>query len=346
MMLKSLAEKAKIQLSSRRSHLVELGNFASVAGELIDLEVEITREEYEQTVSPLLDKARMCVRQALAAKKLKPGAIDRILLVGGTTYMPCIRQLVGELFGREPKAEVNPDLAVVMGAAVQAALALGVIKPEQGLILTDVAPFGLGVPLLSADETHLRYEPLIQPNTTIPYSVKRNFSLVQANQTQLVLRLLQDHKGTARLPEDAIETGIQGTISNIPPSSTGKPHDLEVDFSYDIDGLAKLRASIPATGQAVELTFDKSAKRMDAEEAVASREDLDALWARSPQARQFTGLINKAEKLLPSLKPLEQSQLSTAIAAVKSALSSGDKAAIDKAGDRLTDIMFDLDMSR
>jgi molecular chaperone DnaK len=146
--LKAAAEKAKVALSGHRHTQIHLPYFATENFQPIDLDLEVSREELERSAAVLLDRTRACIRQALAAKKLRSESIDRVLLVGGTTWMPCVRQVVGEMFRKEPIAEVNPDLAVVMGASVQAALAAGAISPERGLILTDVAPFGLGIRLL------------------------------------------------------------------------------------------------------------------------------------------------------------------------------------------------------
>lgn len=161
--LKEEAERAKKMLSSQFSHIVNISNFAVQGSELIDLEIEVTREEFERAIAPLLERARECVRQALNAKKVEHSAIDRVLLVGGTTYIPAVRKLVAEMFAREPKADVNPDLAVGIGASVSAAISQGLISEESGIILTDVAPFGLGIEVVSqvGGQQMLTYEPLV-----------------------------------------------------------------------------------------------------------------------------------------------------------------------------------------
>ena len=146
--LKSVAESAKKALSTQHSHKVFVSNFTLVSNELIDLDVEVTRQEFEQAIAPLLERGRDCVRQALNAKKIRPSTIDRVLLVGGTTYIPAVRRLVAEIFGREPLADVNPDLAVGIGASISAALSQDLISDESSIILTDVAPFGLGIDVI------------------------------------------------------------------------------------------------------------------------------------------------------------------------------------------------------
>jgi molecular chaperone DnaK len=342
--LKDKAEEVKIALSTQRSAMAHMANFGSLKGDPLDLDVMVTREEYERAVAPLLDRARACVRQALNAKQLKPSAIDRVLLVGGTTYVPCVRRLVAELFNKEPKADVNPDLAVATGAAIQAALAQGLLAnaPAGVLTLVDVCPFGLGIPLLNAEETRMLYEPLIKPNTTIPFSVKQEYRLVRRDQTKVRIQLLQDHTGRARFPEDAVDTGIDGLISNIPPAADGLPHVLEVDFSYDLSGLARLTARIPATGQAVAIQFDKAAKRVSAADVAAGQEKVDDLWRANPQAARYEGLLAKARAALAAAGPT-QARLAPAIAALEKALAGTDQAATDAAADALTDLLFDLE---
>ncbi|MHC5718859.1 MAG: Hsp70 family protein, partial [Nostoc sp.] len=244
--LKETAEKAKKILSVEKSCDVHIAYF----GERIDLDVEITRTEFEKAIAPLLELARVCIREALNKKKIRPSAIDRVLLVGGTTYIPAVRNLVAEMFGKEPKLDVNPDLAVGIGACIQAALAKGLINDESGIILTDVAPFGLGIDVVSiiGGQVMLTYEALIQPNTTIPYSVKKTYTLLHAEQQEVEVRLYQDKTGKAKLPIDAIDTELTGNITDIPPAPNGNPYPMEIEFSYDINGIAKVTASIPAIG--------------------------------------------------------------------------------------------------
>ncbi len=119
---KELSEKAKIALSTQDSYDVYIPCFTQINGEVVDLDVEITRSEFEEKVTPLLERARECLKRALEGGKFKPSSIDKILLVGGTTYMPCVRNLVSEFFGKEVKLEVDPDMAVAYGASIKAGM--------------------------------------------------------------------------------------------------------------------------------------------------------------------------------------------------------------------------------
>lgn len=341
--LKEQAEKAKKILSVEQSCDVRIPNFTTKDGKLIDLDVEVTRAEFEQAIFPLLERARNCIGQALNAKKIRPSAIDRVLLVGGTTYIPAVRNMVAEMFGKEPKLDVNPDLAVGIGACIQAALAKGLINEESGIILTDVAPFGLGIDVVSiiGGQAMLTYESLIQPNTTIPYSVKKTYTLLHAEQQRVEVRLYQDHTGKAKLPVDAIDTGIFGEITDIPPSPNGEPYPLEIVFSYDIDGMAKLTASIPYIGKSVEIGLGHSNKRMSDEEKRASTERIQDLWKQNERAKQYESLINKAERFMAGIPPQERSPLSRAVMDLKEALVTDNSKLIDESGNRLIDMMFE-----
>lgn len=344
--LKEAAEKAKKVLSTQRSHDVRIPYFAARNGEFLDLEVEVTQQEFEQAIAPLLEEARDCIRQALNAKKLRPSAINRVLLVGGTTYIPAVRQLVAEMFGKQGKApDISADLAVGVGASIHAALAQGFISEDSGIILTDVAPFGLGIEVVSdvGGQYMLTYEPLIQPNTTIPYSTQKTYTLLRADQKRLEVRLYQDNTGRAKLPNEAIDTEIVAEITDIPPAADGHPYSVEVEFSYDINGIAKLKASIPNINKSVELSYGYSVKRMGSKDIAEAASRLKELWKQNAKAKQYEGLINKAERYMAGIPPQERSPLSDIVMELKKALMNDSIEEIQKAGDRLVDFLFDLE---
>jgi molecular chaperone DnaK len=346
--LRTFAEKAKKILSTAGSFSDVLPYFAFKDGDPVDLEADLTRQRFESLVSDLLDRARKVLVEALGRKQVEPRAVHRILLVGGTTYMPCVRQLVAEFFGKEPKADIQPDLAVAMGTCIQAALAKGMISGDKGIILTDVSPFGLGIDMVSSVGAHYMvvYEPLMPPNTTIPYSVNREYSLIHADQEAVNIHLYQDHQGTAKLPADAIDTGIAGRIENIPPSSDGIPYPIAVDFSYDINGMARLRAEVKGTGKIVEIAFQGSDIRMDEAQKADAAKRVQELWRTSSKARDYEDIIAKAERLAKELSSEDQKTLIDVVDTVKHALTIGKPEDIDKSGDRLIDLVFDLESNR
>lgn len=367
--LKGLAENTKIALSSSESCEVSLPAAGVQDGEPIDLELEITRTDYEEAVAPLLDRAKKCVLQALKSGGVRPSAIDRVLLVGGTTYMPCVRRLVEELFAKEPESGISPDLAVALGAAVVAADKMELLDPDSSVVHTDACPYGLGLEVVEnwGDRYVLTYAPLISPNTPIPYSVTQQYRLMDADQRAVEVKLLQDHFGCARLSQEAVFTGIAGRIDDIPPALYGSPHPIEVEFSYDANGMATIRAAIPGMGKSVEFAYDHTASRMNQEDVDrarwnlkdlldSAREDVeqdalpatptaaDPAWEDHPQAGRYKPLIAKAERLIGDM-PEHQETLSKAVAAMKQELCSGSDESVSKAGDTLTDLLFDLEQS-
>ncbi|MEN6633884.1 MAG: Hsp70 family protein [Candidatus Polarisedimenticolia bacterium] len=343
--LKNDAERAKIALSCSASHVVSIPNFASSDGELIDLEVEVTRAEFERAVAPLVARARAALDATLKTKAIAPESVSRVLLVGGTTYIPCVRTMVAEFFGREPRTDVSPDLAVGMGASISAAIATGLLADEKALILTDVSPFGLGVPVLQrvGGQPMLVYDELIAPNQTIPYSVQREYSLISEDQEAVEISLFQDPTGRAQLPEQAIFTGIAGEITDIPPAIVGGPHELRLDFSYDANGIVNLTATIPATRQQVAVQYKSSPARMGESELAQAKRQVDELWKKSPKAKEHASVIAKAERMLPGLAPQPRAELTTLLLRLKGALAEQDVEAIDDASSALVDKLFSLD---
>lgn len=361
--VRRLAERAKKHLSHNTSFSDVLTSLAIVDGSSVDMEVVLSREEFEHALQPVLQRAKEVVKKALGAKKVRPSAIGRVLLVGGSTYIPAVRKMLLEVFGKEPEPTVEPDLAVAQGACIQAALITGQISSEAGIILTDVCPFGLGIQVvgLVGEQYMLVYEPLMKPNTKIPYAVKREYSLLSEDQDAVEVHLFQDHDGKALLPEHAKHTGITGTITDIPPSLFGTPHPLEVVFSYDLDGCAKLSASIPAVNKSVSIEYADSDTRMTSAQKAEAAERFRAMTATSKtgsiesadeqsspvvdpkRAGRFEAVSAKALEILGEAPADKREMLTNALHGLAEAIERGDEHALEIAGDQLVDIMFELE---
>lgn len=169
---------------------------------------------------------------------------------------------------------------------------------------------------------------------------KKTYTLLHAEQQQVEVRLYQDHTGKARLPGDTQYTGISGEITDIPPAPNGNPYPIEIEFSYDINGMAKLTASIPDIRRSIEFAFGHSNNRMSQQETRVSTERIESLWKRHERAKQYESLINKAERFMAGIPPQERSPLSRAVMDLKEALTTDNSTNIDAAGDRLIDMMF------
>ena len=338
--LKSAAETAKVDLSTEQTTSVLVQNFAVDGGVPIDLDLEITREDFEVSLSHLLEQTRQCINDTLNAKKVRPSSIDQVLLVGGTTYVPSVRRLVAEVLPVEPAASVNPDLAVSIGAAVRAAIVLDMSDVR----VVDVASHGFGVDLIGSvgSQMMLVYEQLIAPNTAVPYSVEREFSLLTPDQRQLEINLFQSHDGTARFPHEAKQIATT-LITDIPPALYGEPHPMMVEFSYSIDGVINLRAHIPGIQKSCELKVSAHEGSMSESELAKASERVLSAWKENPKSVRYEALVARAEGVMEQANDSDKERISAACADLKISLSEANDEQIDTHGDVLTDLLFDLD---
>jgi len=282
--LKSAAETCKIQLSSDDTGFVELLSFGLQDGFPVDLEVEVSRDEFNQETAHLLERARTCVYKALEPKNLRPEMIHRVLLVGGTTYIPAGREMLEEIFPSRVRADGPPDLAVAMGTTIRSAMLTGQTDPSKDILIVDSWAHGLGVEVLTFrdNQPEKAYSPLMEPNTVIPYSVKRRYSLLHFEQNEVEVKVRQTTVRNAYFLEDTVDTGISGVITDIPTSATGVPHDVEIEFSVNVDKLINLTATIPATGQELKLEFNLTDLQLNTQEQVtAAKRRVDELWSKA-----------------------------------------------------------------
>jgi len=337
--LKGPAESVKKNLSVETSATVYIENFARAARP-VDLSVELTREEFEAAIAPLLVRARECVVKALKAKETRPSSIDRVLLVGGTTYIPSVRRLVSEMLPVQPASNVDPDLAVAIGASIRAAIALDIIDMH----VVDACSHGFGVEVIGAIGSQLMpmYDQLIAPNTAIPYSVERDYSLMTPDQRQVEVVLYQSHDGTARFPHEAIPVHA-ALIEDIPPALYGDPHPIKVEFSYSVDGMIELKAWIPGMNKSCALKAKPHEGVIDDTELAAAAQRVLTAWRDNPKAARYEALMARAEGMMEAADEASREHISNAIAQLKIALGDGGDDAIEAAGDHLTDLLFDLE---
>jgi molecular chaperone DnaK len=274
-----------------------------------------------------------------------------VILVGGTTYIPAVRELVQEVIGKPGRTDVPPDLAVAMGAAIHAASARGQLDPSKDLILADVCPMGLGIDVVSevGGRMALVYSPLIGLNQKIPYRVEKQYSLLTPDQREVRFRLYQDRTGEAVFPEDAIPTGIEGLITDIPPALYGSPHPLVVEFSYDANGEVRIRAAIPGLNKDCNVIFSNSGLRMSKEEIDAAKARTsggpnrqEEVWRAHARAEEFAPLIEKAEAYLARIPARERSPLVEVVSRLKDALATNSETRVEAAKRELIQALFEL----
>ncbi len=243
--LKDAAEKAKIELSQVFQANVNLPFITADASGPKHLDINISRAQFEEMTSDLLDRCKEPCRRAMEDSKISKGDIDRVLLVGGSTRMPMVVQMVKDFFGKEPSKDINPDECVALGAAVQGAVLSGEVKD---VVLVDVTPLSLGLETLGGVMTKL-----IPRNTAIPTQKSETFSTAADMQTQVEIHVLQGEREFAR---DNKSLG-QFILADIPPAPRGVPQ-IEVTFEIDSNGILNVKAKDKATGHEQKITITAS----------------------------------------------------------------------------------------
>jgi len=331
--LKEAAEKAKMELSTVMETDINLPFITADQSGPKHLQMKLTRARFEQLVDDLLQKTVGPTKQALSDAGLDSSKIDEVVLVGGSTRIPRVQQIVKELFGRDPHKGVNPDEVVAVGAAIQAGVLAGEVKD---LLLLDVTPLSLGIETLGGVMTTL-----IPRNTTIPTRKSEVFSTAADSQTSVEVHVLQGERPLAR---DNRTLG-RFQLIGIPPAPRGVPQ-IEVTFDIDANGIVNVSAKDLGTGKEQKITITASSglskdevDRMmkDAE----SHADEDKRRKEEIEARNRADqAVYAAEKMLqdmgPKLSGTDKAAVETAIEQLKSAISSNDTAAMNRAMEQLT----------
>ena len=281
--LKEAAEKAKIELSNLTSTEINLPYIMPVDGIPKHLVKTLSRAKFEQLCDDLFQRSINPCRQALKDAGLKPSDIDEVLLVGGSTRIPKVQELVKEYFGKEPNKSVNPDEVVAIGASIQAGVLAGDVKD---VLLLDVTPLSLGIETLGGVMTKL-----IESNTTIPARKSQVFSTAADNQPSVEIHVLQGERPMAK---DNKEIG-RFHLDGIAPAPRGIPQ-IEVTFDIDANGILNVSAKDKATGKEQNIRIEASSGLSD-EEINRMRDEAKANEAADKEAKDRADKINNADAL-------------------------------------------------
>jgi molecular chaperone DnaK len=366
-------EAAKRQLSFHPFVRLEEEFIAEKDGQALHLQLEITREEYEELIRPLMQRTMDSVQRALEDAKIAPAALDKVVLVGGSTRTPLVSQMLEQRLGQPAHQEVNPDLCVAMGASIQAALIAG---EDVGAVLVDITPHSLGIRCLDYQngiDFAFRFAPIIRRNTPLPASRSEMFSTVHDGQKEVEVEIYQGENDDVRFNHRIGNFRITG-LANVPSGN-----QLVVQCDLNLDGMLKVSAKEKATGLSKQVTIENALSRFEGSEIGEARERLDRLWENSTPAGtenfgedddveddleeefsdmpelvpgpregqretvQARALLEKAERLLEKVASEDKVELERMLGAVRNAITDRQWEAVTKACNELSDILFYLE---
>lgn len=282
--IKEAAEKAKIELSTTTQSEINLPFITADASGPKHLQINLTRAELEKLAAPFIERSLKPCTTVIKDAKITTNDIDEVILVGGMTRVPAIREAVKKFFGKEPNHSVNPDEAVAIGAAIQGGVLGGEVKD---LLLLDVTPLSLGIETLGGISTKL-----IEKNTTIPTSKSQIFSTAGDNQTQVEIHVLQ---GEREMAADNKSLG-RFVLDGIPPAPRGIPQ-IEVAFDIDANGIVNVKATDKATNKEQRITITSSSG-LSKEEIEKMKSDAAAHEEEDKKKRELIETRNQAETLI------------------------------------------------
>jgi molecular chaperone DnaK len=369
-------EAAKRQLSFHPFARIEEEFIAEKNGMALHLTMEIAREEYEAMIRPLLDRTMDCVQRALDDSHLTGSAIDKVVLVGGSTRTPLVGQLLERRLDQPTHQEVNPDLCVAMGASLQAGIIAGT---DVGAVLVDVTPHTLGIKCLGEHngfDFPFQFAPILHRNTPLPASRSELFHTVFDKQKEVEIDVYQGESDDVRQNHRAGKFLVQG-LAQVPAGN-----QIVVQLDLNLDGMLKVSAREKATGLQKQVTIENALARYEAEEHGAARERLDQMWEDAgtleeetsddmseldelgdtgdlgepevPQlvpgpregqreAVQARALLEKSERLLAAAQPEDKSEIEKLMERVRTAMTDRHWDKVTTACNELADVLFYLE---
>ena len=342
MRVREAAEKAKIELSNVVTTEINLPFLAYDAGAgPKNLVLSLSRAKLEELVRPIIERCKTAITQALQDAKLSTPDIDKIILIGGPTRMPMVRQFVGTVMGKEPERGVDPMEAVAMGAAIQGAIIAGDVSTD--ILLVDVTPLTLGVEVLGG----LR-EPLIERNTTIPTKKSKVFTTAADYQTAVTIHVVQ---GERPMAADCVSLGMFN-LSGIPPAPRGVPQ-IEVIFDIDANGILNVTAKDLATSKEAKITITANAK-LSKDEIERLKKESEQFAEADKKKKEEAEIRNEADNLVYSadklvkedlkdkIKPEQAERINKAAQELRDAISSNNFDSIKSKTQELKNILSEV----
>ena len=335
MRLKDSVEDCKIALSAADEHDVLIPFFAKAGGEPVSLEEKVSRDTFEGLIKGLVDATEKQIKTALADAKISAAELDLILLVGGSTRIPYVRRFIEETLGQPAQNLVDPDLAVVRGAAVQAGIMSEELAAADDIIITDVCPYTLGTSVLDyvgGFPVVDSYDVIIPRNVTIPVVKEKIYGTVTDNQSAVEIDVYQgEHR-------KASHNNFLGKfmLTDIPPAPAFQ-EKISVSFSYDLNGILQVEGKIVSSGKKANMVIETTGVEME--------QEVDAQgWEKQPDARRFKAMIRKATRMVETGEALHYTvEMESLVHKIKVGLVQGaETATLDALREELQDIMYEL----
>jgi len=341
------AEQAKIRLSSHGFATVREAFLGSQGKTALHLEVEISRQDFEKLLRPLLEETLEAIDRALDDAKLGPEQLDRIILVGGSTRIPLVQQMVEEHLGQPPTAGIQPDLCVALGAALQAGVLVG---EAVDAILVDVIPHSLGISVAVSTRMGIMpgfFSVIVPRNSVVPVSRSQVYSTLSDNQETVEIEVFQ---GENDIAEENVPLG-SFKVENLPPRPAGGV-EVEVHFDFDLNGILTVTTTEKGKGQQSSLVVNSSTgvHRLSSHELKQARAELEALF-ESDETIEATAkevtldpelalLVERADQALETLNPEQAEELQDLLDRIEAADSVGQTAELNQLQEELEDFLY------
>lgn len=338
---KETAEEIKIELSSAKSHDFSHSfteGLTDSEGNPISTKLKVSRAKFEELVNDLVARTVELTDKALEDAELSAGEIDTVLVVGGSTRVPLVREVLENKFGTKVRFDINPDEAIALGAAIQAAIKADQFTDDKDPIITDVCYRNLGVEIVANIGGRLAdgvFDILIEKNTTIPASNKKIYSTIYDNQTSIDVRVFE---GDDQLTVNNTQID-EFSVNGIPSAPVGQ-EEIEIEFQYNINGKLVVNVTIVST----DVTYTKmiNFNSMTQEEVAVSREKILSDWKKSALSGKVEAIIESAENKKEELDKADADKVDDILKKLKMALIDEDEVAVDRYEEELTNLLFDL----
>ncbi|KEI15337.1 MULTISPECIES: Hsp70 family protein [Clostridium] len=345
--IKEAAEKTKIQLSEEEEVDINIPFIAvDKEGNPLEINTNLTRSKFELFIMDLVDSTERIIDDVIKAAGYTVDDIDVVIPVGGSSRIPCIQRLLKEKFNNKIRYNVNPDEAVALGAAVQAAIKNDDISSEEGILITDACSHTLGTSIVkkigNGKFMDYIYDPIIHRDTKIPCTEKKIYHTIKDNQTSVIIDVYQ---GEQKLATKNMKIG-EFILKGIPKAPAGK-EAIEVSFTYDLNGMLQVFAKILSTGKTLTKvinTYKEECKKLKHNsEEKSNKKDLKT-WEEAELYNNFKSIVIFAEKKMSKINDDEsRKKIKKAIDKLKKSVICNDKEQSEKYNEELTNLLFELD---